>query len=125
MKSKTRKFLLIALLIGASANGQEPSTVVKQIVEAYDGVQSLEIWQHEHNGEVVFYVPLARILCCDMMSELYNAKGEMICKPDGGIAGSGDGKCLDFVSLRSTGVRVWPLRESGQPAEEDGEGQRE
>jgi hypothetical protein len=41
------------------------------------------------------------------MSILYDANGKLICRPDGGIAGSGDGKCPDFLAKRKDGWRLW------------------
>ena len=37
----------------------------------------------------VYYFPAP---CCDQLSTLYNAAGDIICSPDGGITGKGDGR---------------------------------
>lgn len=34
--------------------------------------------------------------CCDQFSSLYDENGSLICAPDGGLTGRGDGKCTDF-----------------------------
>jgi hypothetical protein len=38
---------------------------------------------------------------------LYDAGGDMICAPDGGLTGKGDGKCPDFLSIRKNEALVW------------------
>nr|WP_262893218.1 hypothetical protein [Dyadobacter subterraneus] len=37
------------------------------------------------------------------MDENYN----LLCSPDGGITGGGDGKCLDFVKKASNQKLIW------------------
>ncbi len=41
-----------------------------------------------------YYVPPA---AGDQFSSLYNSTGKEICAPDGGLTGTGDGKCPSFV----------------------------
>ena len=45
--------------------------------------------------------------CCDIYSELYDRQGVLLCHPDGGITGGGDGRCTDFLDLRSNEVILW------------------
>lgn len=63
------------------------------------------VWQYRYKGQLVYYVP--RLACCDIMSQLYTNSGELICQPDGGIAGSGDGKCPSFFARREDGRQLW------------------
>lgn len=63
-----------------------------------------EVWQYDYNGQTVFYLPS---YCCDMFSELYDDKCNLICHPDGGIAGHGDGKCSDFFARKTNGKLIW------------------
>ena len=66
---------------------------------------------YDYQGQVVYYVPPR---CCDIFGDLYNAAGEIICHPDGGLAGHGDGRCPDFVSARSNERILWrDLRPQG------------
>jgi hypothetical protein len=58
-----------------------------------------------YRGEVVYFVPY--LPCCDIPSQLYDREGQVICAPDGGFTGAGDGKCPDFFELRSDGQKVW------------------
>lgn len=63
------------------------------------------VWRYIYKGEPVYYV--APLWCCDIPSVLYDATGRLICRPDGGFTGIGDGKCLDFLKERSHGEVLW------------------
>ena len=63
------------------------------------------IASYQYRGQVVYYVPPR---CCDIFSDLYDAAGKLICHPDGGIAGHGDGRCPDFLSKRTNETFLWP-----------------
>lgn len=65
------------------------------------------VWRYRYNGALVWYVPPS---CCDVPSELYDSAGRVICAPDGGLTGSGDGRCADFFEARTEGVEVWTDR---------------
>lgn len=54
-----------------------------------------EVWQWESKGKTFYYF---NAVCCDQFTILYNDKCEIICAPDGGFTGKGDGKCPDFGS---------------------------
>ena len=56
------------------------------------------------NIENGYYVPPQ---CCDQFSTLYDADGAVICAPDGGITGRGDGKCPDFFQSRTNEKLFW------------------
>jgi hypothetical protein len=62
------------------------------------------IARYHYRGQLVFYLP-AR--CCDIPSNLYDAAGAIICHPDGGFSGSGDGRCSDFFAQRTNEEIVW------------------
>lgn len=63
-----------------------------------------EIWRYRYHGEVVYY-RTAR--CCDIPSDLWNADGDLLCQPDGGFSGNGDGRCPDFFDTRSGGRLIF------------------
>ena len=72
----------------------------------------ITISEYVYNGAAVYFVPQR---CCDIFSDLYDDSGVLIAHPDGGIAGTGDGRASDFsTSARFVRV-VW----------EDPRGQRE
>ncbi len=57
-----------------------------------------------YKNQTVYYLP-AR--CCDIPSVVYNDKGDILCSPDGGLTGRGDGKCTDFLNTRKDCIAVW------------------
>jgi hypothetical protein len=81
---------------------------VLELIESHEAAPvanpPASIWRYKYKGRVVFYVPPA---CCDVPSELYDSDGSLICGPDGGLTGRGDGKCPDFFEQRVEGLRVW------------------
>jgi hypothetical protein len=81
---------------------------VLQLIERHESAPTANppasIWRYQYKGRVVFYVPPS---CCDVPSELYDLEGNLICGPDGGLTGKGDGKCPDFFEQRQEEFRVW------------------
>lgn len=59
---------------------------------------------YDYAGQVVYYVPPR---CCDIFADLYDATGQVICHPDGGLTGRGDGRCPDFFTIRSNETIIW------------------
>lgn len=41
------------------------------------------------------------------MSELYDESCALICRPEGGITGMGDGKCAGFLEERREEKMIW------------------
>jgi hypothetical protein len=60
--------------------------------------------RYEYDGRTVYYFPPR---CCDIPSELYDAAGNLLCRPDGGFV-DGDERCPDFLTRRRGGETVWP-----------------
>ena len=113
MKRRLPTILLgLTIASGACAQPDIPPFVTKLITRyqsASPGSSPDAVWKYRYKDAEVFYVP--RLACCDIMSELYDINGNVICCPDGGIAGSGDGKCPDFLRERKDGILLW--RRSG------------
>ncbi|MGA1869918.1 MAG: DUF333 domain-containing protein [bacterium] len=63
-----------------------------------------KIIQYTYNDETVYFVPQK---CCDIPSILYDSQGTVICSPDGGFTGRGDGRCPDFFSKRKNQLIIW------------------
>jgi hypothetical protein len=63
------------------------------------------ITRYLYNGAYVYYY---RMPCCDQQNTLKDKKGNVLCVPDGGITGKGDGKCPDFSEKRSDPKQLWP-----------------
>lgn len=62
------------------------------------------ILRFSYNGDTVFYIPS---YCCDHFSELYDGECNLICHPDGGLAGNGDGQCPTFWTTATDSVEIW------------------
>ena len=59
--------------------------------------------RYEYRGGTVYYLPPR---CCDIPSELHDAAGDLLCRPDGGFV-DGDARCPDFLARRRGGEIVW------------------
>jgi len=86
---------------------QRPAWIEKRITE-FQGAPVANppraIWQCEYKNSVVYYFPPP---CCDQYGQLFNAEGILLCAPDGGLTGHGDGACSDFFALRKNVGLVW------------------
>jgi hypothetical protein len=100
---------VIVLLVGCSQSTDTGNPEwVDKLISQYEsepvGNPPQSIWSYEYNGQVVYFVPAQ---CCDMFSSLFDASGNVICAPDGGLTGKGDGQCPDFSSQRTNEQLVW------------------
>jgi len=75
-----------------------------QLLEQPPQLPASAIWEYTYNGAIVYLVPAP---CCDQFNPLYNLECEVICHPDGGITGKGDGKCNDFRRMATGKKLVW------------------
>jgi len=48
----------------------------------------------EVDGQTYYYITSD---CCDQYNYLYDKDCNVVCAPDGGFTGKGDGKCPDFI----------------------------
>ncbi len=114
---KTTLILLIPILLLVSACSGTSATplptpanpawvndLITRFENAPVGNPPKSIWQYQYNGSTVYYVPPQ---CCDQYSQLYDASGTVLCAPDGGFTGKGDGKCPDFFQAKGSGVLIW------------------
>jgi hypothetical protein len=62
------------------------------------------IYRYRYHGQVVYY---RTGYCCDVPSSLYDEAGNLLCHPDGGFTGDGDGRCPDFHAEATTRELVW------------------
>jgi hypothetical protein len=65
--------------------------------------------RYEFRGAEVYFVPA---YCCDFFSVLYDEAGAVLCHPDGGLTGRGDGRCPEFMTERRRERIVWRDRRS-------------
>jgi hypothetical protein len=109
-------FLLMGMFLAACSQGTQVehpawiNTLIKQFESAPVGNPPQSIWRYDYNGQVVYFVPAQ---CCDIPSTVYDADGNIICAPDGGITGEGDGRCPKFFSQRSDEQLIW--KDSREP----------
>ncbi|MCB2378582.1 hypothetical protein LGH70_13360 [Hymenobacter sp. BT635] len=64
----------------------------------------VQVSRYRYKGQVVYYETVG---CCDQFSNLYDAKGKVICHPEGGLTGRGDGQCPDFDKNKTGEMLVW------------------
>ena len=99
---------LLAASMGPCVGAAEEAQFVRELIRKYSedprGNPPASIWRFNYRGSEVFYIPPS---CCDVYSELYDSNGVLLCAPDGGLTGRGDGRCPDFAAERSAGVLVW------------------
>lgn len=53
----------------------------------------VQVWKWEVDGNTYFYFTSD---CCDQYNYLYDKDCNVVCAPDGGFTGNGDGNCPDF-----------------------------
>jgi hypothetical protein len=68
------------------------------------GNPPISIWRYEYKGQVVYFIPAH---CCDIGSLVYDVDGNVLCSPDGGFKGTGDGRCADFFEQRTEELLIW------------------
>jgi len=64
----------------------------------------IQILRYRYRNQVVYYETAP---CCDQFTTLYDSRGRVLCKPDGGLTGKGDGNCPDFTKERTEERLVW------------------
>ena len=62
------------------------------------------IARYEYKGQIVYFEPQR---CCDVPSRVYWIDGTLLCQPDGGFSGAGDGRCPDFFAERKNEKVIW------------------
>ena len=111
MKTHIIPLLVLILFLSctkpASIDADIPACIKNMIIQLEKEEQRnppASIWQMEYNNQIVFYVPP---YCCDMYGTVYNTDCEVICHPDGGITGAGDGRCKDFAVKAKKQKLIW------------------
>ncbi len=64
----------------------------------------IQVFRYRYKGAVVYYETSP---CCDQFTNLYDQRGKLICHPDGGLTGRGDGNCADFTKDKTEEKLVW------------------
>jgi hypothetical protein len=90
--------------LDSTARPQWLQTRIQSILATRKRNPIIRIARYQFEGETVYYESAP---CCDQQSILYDVKGKIICHPEGGITGKGDGKCSSFQKRRTNEQLVW------------------
>lgn len=88
-------------------NTKRPAWLEAKIRQHYKAEKAnppIHIYSYQYNGLTVYHESTP---CCDQFTNLYNAAGQLLCHPEGGLTGRGDGKCGDFSETRTEEKLVW------------------
>jgi hypothetical protein len=77
---------------------------IDSLKTADKGNPAYSVYRYTYNGKNVYYFPSQ---CCDRFSDLLDENCQVICHPDGGFTGKGDGNCADFFTTRKDELLVW------------------
>ncbi|TPG63016.1 DUF6970 domain-containing protein [Hymenobacter nivis] len=64
----------------------------------------VRIYRYVYNDQTVYWETAP---CCDQQSTVYDTRGNVLCHPDGGITGKGDGQCANFEKRKANEKLVW------------------
>jgi hypothetical protein len=111
MKTITLIIGILISVLGSCEKSGLPSDIPACILQKINEIQADEVrnppasvWQYEYNQKTVYYIPA---YCCDIQSQLLDENCNLICSPDGGLTGKGDGKCPDFFTNRKNEKLIW------------------
>lgn len=108
-----RKNLLLLAALGLFScnknqiSGNVPSCIEQKIRQLSAEVKRnppAEIYSYQYEGRKVYHIPPA---CCDQYGDLIDEDCRVICHPDGGLMGRGDGQCPDFFTKATQKTLVW------------------
>jgi len=91
----------------ATANAQGApwlNELIQQLQAEKPANPPAKIYRYTYNGQQVYYLTSR---CCDVPGKVFDRNGEVICEPEGGITGRGDGRCTDFFAKRSDETLIW------------------
>jgi len=102
MKKIAKNFIVILLILSASCVKDETEIDAPQcILDAIEAIKErsvtnpptkVEEWKID---DAIYYYITAD--CCDQYNYLYDLSCNIVCAPDGGFTGYGDGNCPDFI----------------------------
>ena len=64
-----------------------------------------EVFEYDYKGKTVYYFKSTS--CIDGLNYLYDDNCNLICSPDGGLDGRGDGGCDDFFVAATNQRLIW------------------
>ncbi|WP_299706333.1 hypothetical protein [uncultured Pontibacter sp.] len=80
------------------------SELVRELEQEPVANPPARVYRYLYNEQEVYYLTGR---CCDIPGKLYDVEGNLLCEPDGGITGKGDGRCPDFVDVRTNETLIW------------------
>ena len=111
MKNNVLIFLLVLFLTACGNDDIEKIDGPACVIERINSIKKApvrnppaKVYSYTYNGATVYYIPS---YCCDAFSELLDENCNLLCNPDGGLTGGGDGKCTDFFKNRSNEKLIW------------------
>jgi len=106
-------FIAFTVFISFCSNPSEPkdkpvwlNTFLHKMEQEHN--YPVEIWKYDWNGKTVYY---SIADCCDQFNHLLDEDGKVICSPNGGYTGNGDGKCPDFWNEKKNGKLIWKKKQ--------------
>lgn len=110
MKPHTIAVLLILATMVFSCDKDNttdtPACITSKITTLQNGpVQSppAQVYRWDVDGAVYYYITAD---CCDQYNLLYDTECNVVCAPDGGFTGQGDGQCPQF-STEPQKTLIW------------------
>jgi hypothetical protein len=80
------------------------SEMIRELEEEAPANPPAKVYRYFYNDQEVYYLTSR---CCDIPSKVYDVDGKLLCEPDGGITGKGDGRCPDFAETRTNETLIW------------------
>ena len=117
MKNLSLTLAFVIVVLSGCKKDEEPdpfcgfgtiSSCINQKIQAIKSepvtTPATKIFSYQYRGQTVYYIPAQ---CCDFPSELYDENCNLICYPDGGFSGNGDGLCNDFYDKATNKTLIW------------------
>lgn len=108
------RLLVIAGLLSLASCSHNPASPTQTPDWLTSLIQQLEaepvasppamIASYDFDGQTVYYLTPR---CCDEWSTLFSEDGQILCHPDGGLTGRGDGQCPTFMARRANERIIW------------------
>ena len=110
------KFYSIILIIIISLNfscdeiidEDGATSCIREMIEKYKREAPTNpprtVYSYQYKGKTVYHITS---VCCDQFNILYDLNCNIICYPDGGITGSGDGRCPNYFNEATSKGLIW------------------
>lgn len=92
---------------GENANAQSAawlSDLIGELEQEPPANPPAKLYRYNYNEQEVYYLTSR---CCDIPGRVYDVDGNILCEPEGGITGKGDGRCPDFLETRTNETLIW------------------